>query len=87
MQFPESWLREFCDPPLNTEQLAELLTTAGLLSSRKDDKGYALLNQTVHFGGTLQHLDKTQWHDLLAKAAAPKPEEKKNESTPPAAKK
>jgi phenylalanyl-tRNA synthetase beta chain len=30
MQFPESWLREFCDPPLSTEQLAELLTMAGL---------------------------------------------------------
>jgi phenylalanyl-tRNA synthetase beta chain len=30
MQFPESWLREFCDPPLATPQLAELLTMAGL---------------------------------------------------------
>ncbi|GIX25332.1 MAG: phenylalanine--tRNA ligase beta subunit [Caldimonas sp.] len=30
MQFPESWLREFCDPPLSTEALAELLTMAGL---------------------------------------------------------
>ena len=30
MQFPESWLREFCDPPLSTEQLAETLTMAGL---------------------------------------------------------
>ena len=30
MQFPESWLREFCNPPLNTEQLAEILTMAGL---------------------------------------------------------
>ena len=30
MQFPESWLREFCDPVLSTEQLAELLTMAGL---------------------------------------------------------
>lgn len=29
MQFPESWLREFCDPPLNTEQLAALLTASG----------------------------------------------------------
>jgi phenylalanyl-tRNA synthetase beta chain len=29
MQFPESWLREFCNPPLNTEQLAELLTMSG----------------------------------------------------------
>ena len=30
MQFPESWLREFCDPQLGTEQLAEALTMAGL---------------------------------------------------------
>ena len=30
MQFPESWLREFCNPPLSTKQLAETLTMAGL---------------------------------------------------------
>ena len=30
MQFPESWLREFCNPPLSTGQLAETLTMAGL---------------------------------------------------------
>jgi phenylalanyl-tRNA synthetase beta chain len=30
MQFPESWLREFCNPPLSTEQLASTLTMAGL---------------------------------------------------------
>ncbi len=30
MQFPESWLREFCDPPLTTQQLADTLTMAGL---------------------------------------------------------
>ena len=30
MQFPESWLREFCNPPLNTAELAETLTMAGL---------------------------------------------------------
>ena len=30
MQFPESWLREFCDPPLDTAQLAELLTMSGM---------------------------------------------------------
>ncbi|HEU5294437.1 MAG TPA: phenylalanine--tRNA ligase subunit beta [Burkholderiaceae bacterium] len=30
MQFPESWLREFCDPPLSTQQLAELLTMSGM---------------------------------------------------------
>ncbi len=30
MQFPESWLREFCDPPIGTAALAERLTMAGL---------------------------------------------------------
>lgn len=30
MQFPESWLRAFCNPPLNTQQLADTLTMAGL---------------------------------------------------------
>jgi phenylalanyl-tRNA synthetase beta chain len=30
MQFPESWLREFCNPPLSTPQLADALTMAGL---------------------------------------------------------
>jgi phenylalanyl-tRNA synthetase beta chain len=30
MQFPESWLREFCDPHLSTQQLADTLTMAGL---------------------------------------------------------
>lgn len=30
MQFPESWLRTFCNPDLSTPQLADLLTMAGL---------------------------------------------------------
>ncbi len=30
MQFPESWLRSFCNPNLNTAALAETLTMAGL---------------------------------------------------------
>jgi phenylalanyl-tRNA synthetase beta chain len=30
MQFPESWLREFCNPSLTTRQLADTLTMAGL---------------------------------------------------------
>jgi phenylalanyl-tRNA synthetase beta chain len=29
MQFPESWLREFCNPPISTPQLADLLTMSG----------------------------------------------------------
>jgi phenylalanyl-tRNA synthetase beta chain len=30
MQFPESWLREFCNPPLSTQQIADALTMGGL---------------------------------------------------------
>ena len=30
MQFSESWLRTFCNPPLSTQQLADTLTMAGL---------------------------------------------------------
>ena len=30
MQFPESWLREFCNPPIDTRQLADLLTMSGM---------------------------------------------------------
>ncbi|MGZ5179359.1 MAG: phenylalanine--tRNA ligase subunit beta [Ramlibacter sp.] len=30
MQFPESWLREFCNPPLTTQQIADVLTMGGL---------------------------------------------------------
>ena len=30
MQFPESWLRLFCDPPLSIAALADTLTMAGL---------------------------------------------------------
>jgi phenylalanyl-tRNA synthetase beta chain len=29
MQFPESWLREFCNPPLSSAELAETLTMGG----------------------------------------------------------
>ncbi len=30
MQFPESWLRSYCNPDLSTQQLADTLTMAGL---------------------------------------------------------
>jgi phenylalanyl-tRNA synthetase beta chain len=31
MQFPESWLRAFCNPPLTTQQIADVLTMGGLV--------------------------------------------------------
>ncbi|HET6599345.1 MAG TPA: phenylalanine--tRNA ligase subunit beta [Burkholderiaceae bacterium] len=30
MQFPESWLREFCNPPIDSAALADLLTMSGM---------------------------------------------------------
>jgi phenylalanyl-tRNA synthetase beta chain len=30
MRLPESWLREFCDPPIGSTELAEILTMAGM---------------------------------------------------------
>ena len=30
MQFPESWLREFCNPQLDTQELSDLLTMSGM---------------------------------------------------------
>ncbi len=54
--------------------LATLLTTAGLVAAEKDEQGYLLLPQMLHFGGSLEQIDKSQWRDLLVKAATPKPE-------------
>lgn len=53
--------------------IADLMATAGLLSQQKDSLGYALLNQPIHFGGTLERIDASAWHDLLARAATQKP--------------
>jgi hypothetical protein len=52
---------------------AKLLSSVGLLSQEKDGLGYPLLNQPVHFGGSLVHIDDRQWHDLLARVMNPRP--------------
>jgi hypothetical protein len=54
-------------------KIAELLSAAGLLSSQKDNVGFMMLSQPIHFGGTLVKLDGSEWHDLLVKAATRKP--------------
>jgi hypothetical protein len=54
-------------------RVAKLLSTAGLLSADKDGLGYLKLSQPIHFGGTLEHIDRSQWHNLLVKAAAQNP--------------
>jgi hypothetical protein len=58
-------------------QVAELLARAKLLSGKKDDLGYSLLSRPVHFGGTLEQIDISGWHDLLAQAATREPPPKK----------
>ena len=52
---------------------AELASTARLLSDAKDQQGFRTLNQSIHFGGTLEKIEGSQWHDLLVKAALPAP--------------
>jgi hypothetical protein len=48
---------------------AKLLSTAGLLSTQKDDTGYTMLREPIHLGGTIEHLDTSRWHEMLVKAA------------------
>lgn len=58
-------------------RIAQLLETAGLLSTDKSEQGYTLLRQPVHFGGTLEQIDNSAWRDLLLKAATATPERAK----------
>jgi hypothetical protein len=64
----------------------KFLTAANLLSPQKDDKGYTLFREPVHFGGTMQKIDASNWHDILLKAAMAKPEEVKKDSAAASAK-
>jgi hypothetical protein len=59
-------------------QMAKLLAAAGLLLTRQDGLGYALLDQPLIFGGTLAHIDNRPWHAVLVKAA------ERNSGGPPA---
>ena len=56
---------------------AQLLTTAGLLSAEKNEQGYTVLRQPLHFGGSLEQIDNSAWRDLLLKAAADTPDRPK----------
>ncbi len=55
-------------------RVAELLSNAGLVSASLDKLGYAPLRQSIHFGGTLEHVDDGSWRDFLVKAATPNPD-------------
>ena len=48
--------------------VAGLVAKAGLPTSPKDDQGYTMFSQSLHFGGTLEHIDVSAWRDLLVKA-------------------
>lgn len=54
MQFPESWLREFCNPPLTTQALADTLTMAGLEVEDLQPVAPAFTNIVV---GEIQHTE------------------------------
>ena len=54
-------------------QLTEVFAKAGLLSVTKDPDGFTNLTTPLRFGGTLEKIDRSMWHDLLVKAANAKP--------------
>ena len=49
-------------------RLARGLDLVGLLRDQPDDLGYTPLYQPVHLGGTLRHVDDSQWRDMLVQA-------------------
>lgn len=77
----------FQDQPLSGDlsffvagRAADYVEKGGLAApGNKDEKGFVALQGPIHFGGTLRKLDKTDWQNLLAKAAEPKSDDKKKE--------
>lgn len=55
---------------------AKFLADAGLLPAKKDAADYTPLDTPLHFIGTLEQLDRSEWRDLLLKAATPPPKKK-----------
>jgi hypothetical protein len=51
---------------------ADRLRIAGLIGADKNADGFTALPQSIHFGGTLQQPDRSEWRDVLVKAATPK---------------
>lgn len=62
MQFPESWLRTFCNPPLTTNELAETLTMAGLEVEEMRPVAPAFSSVVV---GEIKHVDAHPAADRL----------------------
>ncbi len=61
---------------------ATFLTEAGLLPADEDAQGYRWLAQPLHFGGTLEQIDRTGWRDQLVRAALPAAPAAKSERAP-----
>jgi hypothetical protein len=49
-------------------RIEKFLGTVGMLQDGKDELGYTKLYQPIHLGGTLQHIDQSQWRQMLAEA-------------------
>ena len=58
MQFPESWLREFCNPPLTTQALADLLTMSGMAVDELHPAPGLDALEAVRFAPTLEFTSK-----------------------------
>jgi len=51
------------------DRIARLMTAAGLLSDRKDGKGYTALKEPIELRGTMAKIDTSQWHKMLVESA------------------
>jgi len=69
MQFPESWLRDFCDPPLSTQQLADALTMAGLEVEELRPVAPPFTKIVV---GEIKDLDPLTWFEKAEAARVPR---------------
>jgi hypothetical protein len=63
-------------------RMAKLLSAAGLLSGRKDDHGYAAMNQPIQLRGTLEKIDTSQWHKAMVESAKGHPASPKSGPSP-----
>lgn len=48
--------------------LGKIMDLVGLLKAGEDDLGYRQLYQPIHLGGSLRHIDQSQWRDMLIQA-------------------
>jgi hypothetical protein len=53
-------------------RVERFLGIVGMLKDGKDELGYTQLYQPIHLGGSLQHIDQSQWREMLVQASAKK---------------